>query len=48
MPHAGVVLTLFALTGLNHKNAFKDLFIGMTLANLLALVAVIVAAQFMH
>lgn len=44
MPHTGVVLTLFALTGLNHKNGFKYQFIGMTGANLLALIAVIIAA----
>ncbi|WP_285766684.1 GntP family permease [Peribacillus sp. SI8-4] len=44
MPHTGVVLTLFALTGLNHKNGFTYQFIGMTCANLLALVAVILAA----
>lgn len=44
MPHTGVVLTLFALTGLNHKNGFKYQFIGMTCVNLLALLAVILAA----
>jgi H+/gluconate symporter-like permease len=44
MPHTGVVLTFFALTGLNHKNGFKYQFIGMTGANLLALIAVIIAA----
>ena len=30
MPHNGAVLTLFALTGLNHKNGFKYQFVGMT------------------
>ena len=44
MPHTGVVLTFFALTGLNHKNGFKYQFVGMTGANLLALIAVIIAA----
>ncbi|MDW0116346.1 GntP family permease [Sporosarcina thermotolerans] len=44
MPHTGVVLTFFALTGLNHKNGFKYQFIAMTGANLLALIAVIIAA----
>lgn len=48
MPHSGVLLTLFALTGLNHKNSFMILFIGMTVANLLALVAAIVAAQLLY
>lgn len=44
MPHAGVVLTFFTLTGLNHKNGFKYQFIAMTGANLLALIAVLIAA----
>ena len=44
MPHTGVILTFFALTGLNHKNGFKYPFIVMTGANLLALIAVIIAA----
>ena len=44
MPHTGVVLTFFALTGLTHKNGFKYQFIAMTGANLLALIAVIIAA----
>ncbi len=44
MPHTGVVLTFFALTGLNHKNGFKYQFLAMTGANLLALIAVIIAA----
>ncbi len=46
MPHSGVILTMFALTGLNHKNAFMSQFLGMTLANLLALIVVILAASF--
>lgn len=46
MPHTGVVLTLFALTGLNHKNGFKYLFITNTGANLLALIVVIIASAF--
>ena len=41
MPHTGVVLTFFALTGLNHKNGFKYQFVAMTGANLLALIAVL-------
>ncbi|MEX2949540.1 GntP family permease [Staphylococcus warneri] len=44
MPHTGVVLTLFALTGLNHKNGFKYLFITNTGANLSALIIVILAS----
>src|SRR5690606_35619324 len=48
MPHSGVILTMFALTGLNHKNAFMSQFLGMTLANLLALIVVILAATLMY
>lgn len=48
MPHSGVILTLFTLTGLTHKNAFKNLFIGMTGANLLALIVVIIVAQLLY
>lgn len=44
MPHTGVVLTFFALTGLTHKNGFKYLFITNTGANLLALIVVILAS----
>ncbi|WP_428910962.1 GntP family permease [Niallia sp. Krafla_26] len=48
MPHTGVVLTFFALTGLNHKNGFKYQFIAMTGANLLALIAVLIAAIILY
>ncbi|MDK6298220.1 GntP family permease [Staphylococcus caprae] len=44
MPHTGFVLTFFALTGLNHKNGFKYLFITNTGSNLLALIVVILAS----
>jgi H+/gluconate symporter-like permease len=44
MPHGGVVLTFFALTGLNHKNGFKYQFVVMTGANFFALIAVLIAA----
>ena len=44
MPHTGVVLTFFALTGLTHKNGLKYMFIVMTVSNLLALIAVILAS----
>ena len=44
MPHTGFVLTFFALTGLNHKNRFKYLFITNTGSNLLALIVVILAS----
>lgn len=48
MPHSGVILTMFALTGLNHKNAFINQFLGMTAANLLALIVVILMATFIY
>jgi H+/gluconate symporter-like permease len=48
MPHSGVVLTFFALTGLNHKNGFKYQFVSMTGANFFALIAVLIAAIFIH
>lgn len=48
MPHTGVVLTFFALTGLTHKNGFKYIFITMTVGNLLALIAVVIAAIFLY
>lgn len=48
MPHSGVILTMFALTGLDHKNAFMNQFWGMTLANLLALMVVILMASFIY
>lgn len=39
LPHSGAILSLFALTGLTHKNGFKYAFIIMTVPNLLALIA---------
>ncbi|MEH7238523.1 GntP family permease [Bacillus sp. JJ1562] len=44
MPHNGAVLTFLALTGLTHQNGFKYQFVAVTGANLLALIAVIIAA----
>ena len=37
MPHSGVVLTMLSLTNLTHKRAYKNIFIGFTLVNLLGL-----------
>ncbi|MFJ8256758.1 GntP family permease [Peribacillus asahii] len=48
LPHAGAVLSLFALTGLTHKNAFKYVFIIMTLPNLLALIAALIIGIFFY
>ncbi len=48
LPHTGILLTMFALTGLNHKNGFKYPFIGMTVGNLLALIVVIIVALIIY
>lgn len=44
MPQSGVVLTFLALTGLTQENGFKPLFIIMTGANLVALIAALITA----
>jgi H+/gluconate symporter-like permease len=44
MPHNGAVLTFLALAGLTHKNGFKYQFVAVTGANVLALIAVLIAA----
>jgi H+/gluconate symporter-like permease len=44
LPHAGAILSTFALTGLTHKKAFKYSFFIMTLPNLLALLAALIVA----
>lgn len=48
LPHSGAVLSLFALTGLTHKNAFKYCFIIMTVPNLLALIAALIVGITMY
>lgn len=48
MPHSGVVLSFFALSGLNHKNGFRYMFITMTGSNALALLAVLATAIIMQ
>ncbi len=42
LPHAGAILTLFALTGLNHKNSFKYAFYSMTLPIFVALIVALI------
>lgn len=44
MPHSGGIISFLALAGLNHKNSFKNIFIAVTGANVLALIAVIIVA----
>lgn len=48
LPHSGAVLSLFALTGLTHKNSFKYVFIIMTVPNLLALLAALLIGIFFY
>lgn len=48
LPHSGAVLSLFALTGLTHKNGFKYAFIIMTVPNLLALIAALMIGIFFY
>ena len=38
LPHAGAILSMFALTGLTHKNAYKYSFYSTTIPNLFALI----------
>lgn len=42
LPHAGAILSMFALTGLNHKNAYKYSFYSTTLPNFFALIAALI------
>lgn len=44
MPHSGVVLTFFALTGLNHKNSYKHIFISTVVGSFLAMLVALVLA----
>ncbi|MDM5333912.1 GntP family permease [Ureibacillus composti] len=48
LPHSGAVLSLFALTGLTHKNGFKYAFIIMTVPNLLALIAALIIGIYFY
>lgn len=48
VPHSGAILTFFAIAGLSHKNSFKNIFIAVTGANLLALIAAIVTATIIY
>jgi len=41
LPHNGVVITFFAVTGLTHVNGYKHVFWGHIVATILALAVVI-------
>ncbi|MDF2609281.1 MAG: H+/gluconate symporter [Lachnospiraceae bacterium] len=47
-PHSGVVLTLFALTKLTHKESFKYMYFGTVLSSSIALLSVLVLAVFLY
>ncbi len=48
MPHSGVVLTIFSVTGLNHKNGLKYITVGFIVSNLSALLVVMAAAMIIY
>lgn len=47
-PHSGVVLTLFTLTKLTHKDSFKYLYMGTVLSGLAALLTVFFLANLLY
>ncbi|GGD13763.1 transporter [Pontibacillus chungwhensis BH030062] len=44
LPHNGAVLTLFAITGMTHKDSYKDIFVVAIVIPILSVVAVIALA----
>ncbi|MGE4273393.1 MAG: Na+/H+ antiporter NhaC family protein [Desulfitobacterium sp.] len=48
LPHSGVVLTFLALTGLNHKNTYKYIFLSTVVGSLLALLAALALALILY
>ncbi|MCD5324524.1 MULTISPECIES: GntP family permease [Pontibacillus] len=44
LPHNGAVLTLFAITGMTHKDSYKDIFVVAVLIPVLSVAAVIALA----
>lgn len=48
VPQSGVFLTFLALTGLTHKNAFKQTFITVAGSTLIAEIIIIVVGSFMY
>lgn len=48
LPHAGAILSMFALTGLNHKNAYKYSFLSTTIPNILAILVALVLGIFLY
>lgn len=48
LPHSGVVLTFLALTGLNHRNSYKYIFVSTVVGSLLAFLAALVLAIILY
>ncbi|WP_152657757.1 GntP family permease [Oceanobacillus sp. CFH 90083] len=46
MPHNGAVITLLTITGMTHKNSYKDIFVVAVAIPILAIVAAIILASF--
>ena len=46
LPHNGAVLTVFAITGMTHKDSYKDIFLAGVLVPIIALAFVIALASF--
>ncbi|MBI4557169.1 MAG: GntP family permease [Candidatus Hydrogenedentes bacterium] len=46
LPHCGAIITTFTVMGLTHREAYKDTFVVTVLIPLIALVVVLLAAQF--
>lgn len=44
MPHSGVVLTFFALTGLNHKDSYRHIFMTVVVGSFLAMLVALALA----
>lgn len=42
LPHSGAILSMFALTGLTHKSAYKYSFLSTTIPNIFALVVALI------
>ena len=46
LPHNGAVITVLVVTGMTHKESYKDIFIGAIIVPLIAIIAVIALAAF--
>lgn len=44
VPHSGLILTFFVLSGLNHKNSFKNIFVTVGLTSAISLIIVLITA----